>query len=141
LGVCNIRAPRRKRAFDDSSLLGGEGIDELPNSVEDALREEKAVFEAGTEGRVEAIRATAQAAEKFLKQNEMNIEEKLNEIASLQDQITAGGGTDGKKRKLREDLESANADLELLKTHRDTTANLVKTRNETLDELENKQLS
>jgi hypothetical protein len=118
------------RTIKDSSIFS-EGVDELPNSVEEALREEKAVFEAGMEGRVEAIKATAQAAEEFLKQNQSKVEEKEKEIASIQDRIKnlGPGATEGLKKSLAKDLDGLNTDLELLKTQNDVSANILERKN------------
>ena len=118
------------RTIKDSSIFS-EGVDELPNSVEEALREEKAVFEAGMEGRVEAIKATAQAAEEFLKQNQSKVEETLKEIDSIQDRINnlGPGATEGQKRSLAEDLDGLNTDLELLQKQSDVSANILERKN------------
>lgn len=118
------------RTIKDSSIFS-EGVDELPNSVEEALREEKAVFEAGMEGRVEAIKATAQAAEEFLKQSQSKVEEKEKEIASIQDRIKnlGPGATEGLKRSLAEDLDGLNTDLELLQKQSDVSANILERKN------------
>jgi hypothetical protein len=124
-GFATTVALSAKRAYDDM----GEGVDELPNSVETALREEKAAFEAGMEGRVEAIKATAQAAEEFLKQNESKLEETQKEIASIQGQINAEGASEGLKSSLRARLDGLNADLAILKTQNDVSASILERKN------------
>lgn len=124
-GFATTVALSAKRAYDDM----GEGVDELPNSVETALREEKAAFEAGMEGRVEAIKATAQAAEEFLKQNESKLEETQKEIASIQGQINAEGASEGLKSSLRARLDGLNTDLELLQKQSDVSASILQRKN------------
>ena len=135
-GFATTVALGAKRAYDDSSFFNGEGIDELPNSVEEALREEKAVFEAGMEGRVEAIRASAQASKEFLNQNQIKLEETLNEIANIQDQINTEGTSEGLKSSLKIKLSGLNNDAELLQRQIDVTTGVLEKRNEQLIEVE-----
>jgi len=128
-GFATTVALGAKRAFDDM----GEGVDELPNSVEEALREEKAAFEAGMEGRVEAIKATAQAAEEFLKQNQSKLEEKQKEIASIQSQLESEGTNEGLKSSLRARLDGLNTDLELLQRQSDVSENILQRKKQELE--------
>lgn len=123
-----------KRTIEDSSFFG-EGVDELPNSLERALREEKAVFEAGMEGQVEAVEKVTKAASDFLNKNQSKLEETQNEIVAIERQLENTELTGKARQTLESQLKALNTDAEFMEKRNEISLQVLQRRSQQLMQL------
>jgi len=128
-----------KRWFEDS----GEGIDELPNSVEDALRAEQDAIGGSVEEQLAALTAVRDAAKKFVDDNTEALNTSIEEVNSLQAILDAEPNATGTytvngrsvtKRRLERMIAEAEEDRDLLQRQVDTSSNILQRRNESLED-------
>ena len=128
-----------KRWFEDT----GEGIDELPNSVEDALRAEQDAIGGSVEEQLAALTAVRDAAKKFVDDNTAALNTSIEEVNSLQAILDAEPNATGTytvngrsvtKRRLERMIEEAEEDRDLLQRQVDTSSNILQRRNESLED-------
>ena len=128
-----------KRWFEDS----GEGIDELPNSVEDALRAEQDAIGGSVEDQLAALTAVRDAAKQFVDDNTEALNTSIEEVNSLQAILDAEPNATGTytvngrsvtKRRLERMIEEAEEDRDLLQRQVDTSSNILQRRNESLED-------
>ena len=108
-----------RRVYKDKQ---DEGIDELPNTVEKALREELAKVD--TNDHEEAIRETMRVAEKFLDDYGTKLEETQAEIEAQQALIDANTMSPPEMRQAKERLEELTEKRNLLETQMRATENV-----------------